>query len=130
VYLPDEIPGLPSSEPPTEQIDPEAVDFYTDRRFVNVLIKREHSLCFWCSRQLGSSYVLDHAIPIVKGGDNSYRNIVACCHECNALKQASEPEDFLRGLYRRGLLSQSELEERLLQLRRLLGGELVPEFQR
>lgn len=29
----------------------------------------------------------DHANPQAEGTDNSYRNIVADCHECNKLKQ-------------------------------------------
>ena len=62
----------------------------------------------------------------LKGGNNSYRNIVAACHKCNTRKQGSESEDFLRDLYRKGLLSESEIEGRLSALEALRNGDLRP----
>jgi hypothetical protein len=128
VLLPDEIPVLPSADVCEESVDIEAVDFYTERRLADVLLKREDSRCFYCLRELVSNWVLDHVVPTVNGGDNSYRNVVACCHECNAAKQASPALDFLRGLYRRGLLGPSEFDARKLALERLESGALVPEI--
>lgn len=84
VLLPDEIEGLPSSEVREEPVDIEAIDFYSNRRWADALLKREGSRCFYCLRELRSNWVLDHVVPAVNGGTNSYRNIVACCHECNA----------------------------------------------
>ncbi len=127
VLLPDEIPNLPSTDGPDDSIDFEAIDFYSERRYADALLKREDSRCFYCLRELRSNWVLDHVVPLVNGCDNSYRNIVACCHECNAAKQSSSAEDFLRDLYRRGLLGLSEFEARKLALEQLKAGRLVPE---
>ncbi len=41
--------------------------------------------------------------------NQSYRNIVVSCHQCNTTKQAREAVDFIRYLYRCGFLSQVEL---------------------
>jgi 5-methylcytosine-specific restriction endonuclease McrA len=128
VLLPDEIEHLPSTEARQEPIDIEEIDFYSERRWADALLKREGSRCFYCLRGLVSNWVLDHVVPTVYGGNNSYRNVVACCHECNAAKQASSASDFLRGLYRRGLLSPGELEARISALGRLQAGDLVPNF--
>lgn len=73
------------------------------------------------------NWVLDHVVPRVESDNNSYRNVVACCHECNAAKQASSAEDFLRDLYRRDLLKSPEFELRKLALAQLKSGHLVPE---
>ena len=129
VFLPDEIQGLPSlTWPESPSVDIETMDFYSDQRLANALLKREDSRCFYCLRELGSNWVLDHVVPLVNLGSNSYKNIVACCHECNAAKQGFTAEDYLRALYRRGLLALAEFEARKLILERLKSGHLVPEI--
>jgi 5-methylcytosine-specific restriction endonuclease McrA/predicted DNA-binding transcriptional regulator len=128
VLLPDEIQHLPSTDVREDPVDIEAIDFYSERRWADVLLKREGSRCFYCLRELVSNWVLDHVVPAVNGGGNSYRNVVACCHECNAAKQASSARNFLRELYRRGLLAPPEFEARTLALGRLESGDLVPEI--
>ena len=126
VLLPGEIEHLPSTDAGQAPTDIEEIDFYSQRRWADVLLKREGSRCFYCLRSLVSNWVLDHVVPSVHGGNNSYRNVVACCHECNAAKQATSASDFLRGLYRRGLLAPDELEARISALGRLQAGDLVP----
>ncbi|MCC7292270.1 MAG: hypothetical protein IT449_09445 [Phycisphaerales bacterium] len=60
--------------------------------------------------------------------DNSYRNVVGCCHECNSLNAGTAAADFLRILFRRGQLSSSDLETRLEVLSALTRGELKPDL--
>jgi 5-methylcytosine-specific restriction endonuclease McrA len=60
--------------------------------------------------------VFDHATPVAAGGDNSFRNIVACCFDCNTRKKDRPAEVFLRELYRSGRLSSPELDARLAAL--------------
>ena len=60
-------------------------------------------------------------------GDNSYRNVVAACRECNNRKNDSTAEDYVRGLYRESFLSGAELQDRLAKLGRLKNGELKPD---
>jgi hypothetical protein len=71
---------------------------------------------------------LDHVVSQLNGGDNSYKNIVASCHKCNNRKQGFDAEDFLRGLYRKGMLSESEFEGRLSALKALWQGDLKPDL--
>jgi len=126
VLLPDEIERVREAVVVPERVDIDAIDFYSDRRYLASLLAREEQACFYCRRALTEqTAVLDHVVAEVDGGGNTHRNIVAACHECNSAKQAERAEDFLRRLYRRGVLSQSELESRLLHLAQLQEGSLA-----
>lgn len=127
VRLPSEIPDV--VVPPAEKgvVDIEKIDFFSDRRFLGALLEREAYRCFYSLREVTKeNCALDHVVPAVKGGDNSYRNIVVSSHDINALKQGQDAEDFLRLLFRKGMLSPFELEERMETLRLLKSGRLVP----
>lgn len=127
VLLPSEIEGVVAGPEPLPTVDVETLDFFTDRRFLDALLARENGRCFYCLRSLRSeSCQLDHVTPQVVGLDNSYRNIVAACHDCNTQKQGAEGADFLRALYRRGVVSQADLGDRLDAIERLRSGHLVP----
>jgi HNH endonuclease len=69
--------------------------------------------------------VIEHVISR-PSGNNSYRNVVAACRDCNNRKGNSEAEDFLRVLFRERFLSNDEFEQRLSHLQRLQAGELRP----
>lgn len=126
VLLPTELVGIIPGEPP-QSIDIESLDF-SDRRFVPALLRRERSRCFYCLREIGdASCELDHVVSQADRRDHSYRNIVCACHSCNTTKQAADARDFVRSLYRKGTLSQADLEDRLEELTRLQGGRLVPD---
>jgi 5-methylcytosine-specific restriction endonuclease McrA len=127
VLLPEEIDGIVVEAGPAETVDMESLDFFTDRRFVDVLLVRESGRCFYCLRSVRKETCqLDHVTPQLAAGGNSYRNIVAACHECNTQKQGFEGDDFVRTLYRRGVLSQVELEGRLRAIEKLKAGNLAP----
>jgi HNH endonuclease len=127
VLSPSEIPGCLPLEATPEVLDLETFDFYTNPRGREAIMTREAGHCFYCLREVDrDSAVLDHAIPQVTRIDNSYRNVVACCHECNSLKSGTSAEDFVRLLYRRGRLSATELETRLSMIEALRRGELKP----
>lgn len=129
VLLPAEVDGIVPVEEPALPIDLESIDFFKSREYVGALVKREDGRCFYCLRKVDEEHCeLDHAVPQMHGVDNSYRNIVASCHECNTTKQGEDASDFLRSLYRSGLLSQSELEQRLSALDDLRNGKLVPDM--
>lgn len=127
VLLPEEL-GL--TEPGNESasnLNLDTLDFFTGRKYVAALLQRERGRCFYCLRSVDvQGCVLDHATPQVNGGDHSYRNVVVSCHECNSRKQGGDAADFLRGLYRRAVLSATELEERIASLEKLQNGGLVP----
>jgi hypothetical protein len=125
--LPREIEGVVVEAEPTQSVDVETLDFFTDRRFVDALLVREKGRCFYCLRGLRKETCqLDHVTPQVAARDNSYRNIVVACHECNTQKQGLEGADFVRALYRRGVVSQAELGDRLESIEKLRSGQLVP----
>ncbi len=122
VLLPAHIPGLATST--------ESARFDIERRHLQPLMERQQGACFYCLRVLTSeSAALDHVVPQVLGGDNSYRNIVVACDECNARKQALAADEYLRLLYRDGLLGQSDLKERLQTLAQITAGALMPAIQ-
>jgi len=69
---------------------------------------------------------LDHVVPRVRFGRNSYRNLVSCCIECNTRKADRPVRDFLRTIYRQGRLTAKELDARLRALKDLAAGKLRP----
>jgi 5-methylcytosine-specific restriction endonuclease McrA len=84
----------------------EEMDFWQDKTLREAIHARERSVCFYCLRRLTARVrCLDHVVPQVRRGSNSYRNIVSSCAECNALKGETPAEGFLRSLYRDGRLT-------------------------
>jgi len=69
---------------------------------------------------------LDHVVPAVRRGSNSYRNLASACAECNSQKGETAAEGFLRLLYRDGRLTASELTGRLRAVEALAAGKLRP----
>jgi hypothetical protein len=126
VFLPSEL-GIQAPKTEDIKIDIEEIDFFNGRKYISELIKRENGLCFYCLSEISpENCELDHVVSQLKGVNNSYRNIVAACHKCNTRKQSTDAEDFLRSHYRKGLLSEGELESRLSALEALKNGEFKP----
>jgi hypothetical protein len=125
--LPSEIPDIVVLPAQNVVVDIDKIDFFSDRRFLDALLEREGYRCFYSLREeTKENCALDHVVPAVKGGDNSYRNIVVSSHEINALKQDQDAEDFTRLLFRKGMLSHSDLEDRIEALQLLKTGQLAP----
>jgi len=126
VLLPEQIPGL-LVVTQTAPIEIEQLDFYQDRRYLEALMERQQGQCVYCLRMLtAESAVLDHLVSQMAGGSNSHKNIVVACHACNSGKQASSADEFLRLLYRQGVLGQDDLKARLELVSKISGGALVP----
>ena len=132
VRLPGEIRGVragrgargTAGRPGTANL--EEMDFWQDK-LREAIHARERSVCFYCLRRLTARVrCLDHVVPLVRAGSNSYRNLVSSCAECNALKGEIAAEDFLRSLYRDGRLTASELTGRLRAVEALAAGKLRP----
>jgi len=105
----------------------ESTDFLETRELREAIYAREEGRCFYCLRRVRpATRCIDHVIPQVRGGGNSYRNLVASCAECNAQKCEQSAEDFLRWLFREERLEASELKERLRALEELAAGKLRP----
>jgi hypothetical protein len=134
VRLPQEIRAVrsaglesPGSKPLRPHFRLEQTDFFKEGKFRNAIHAREGNLCFYCRKRMHNLVkCLDHVIPRVVSGLNSYRNLVSCCQECNSKKNDSTAPDFLRWLYREQRLTSDELKSRLRALDDLAAGRLVP----
>lgn len=105
----------------------ETRDFWKTWVLRKAIHDRERGSCFYCLRRtLPNVRCLDHVVPRVRYGRNSYRNLVSCCIECNTGKCDRCAADFLRILYRKGRLTAAELDARLLALKDLAAGKLRP----
>src|SRR5258708_6198260 len=93
-----------AGEPPAATI--ETTDFLKTWALRKAIHDRERGACFYCLRRtLANVRCLDHVVPRVRFGRNSYRNLVSCCIECNTRKGDRPAPDFLRTLYRQGRLT-------------------------
>ena len=105
----------------------ESTDFLKSWALRKAIHDRERGACFYCLRRTpGKVRCLDHVVPRVRFGRNSYRNLVSCCLECNTRKGDRTAPDFLRTLYRQGRLTPAELDARLRGLKDLAAGKLRP----
>jgi len=105
----------------------ETTDFLKSWALRKTIHDRERGACFYCLRRTPANVqCLDHVVPRVRFGRNSYRNLVSCCIECNTRKNDRPVPDFLRTLYRLGRLTPAELDARLRALKDLAAGKLRP----
>jgi len=134
VRLPHEIRAVrsagldaPGTKPICSAFRIERADFYNSLPLRRAIHAREAGLCFYCRKRLTPyTRCLDHVVPQVRSGRNSYRNLVSCCTQCNSEKNQHNATDFVRSLYRDQRLTASELTNRLRALETLAGGKLVP----
>jgi len=132
VKLPEDIRGCqgmvgsgPGCSP--RGVSLEETDFWETKALREAIHERERGRCFYClGRVTGRTRCLDHVVPQVQMGSNSYRNLVSSCMECNAQKGEMPAEDFLRWLCRERRLTSAELADRLRKLDALAAGELRP----
>src|SRR6266849_9446256 len=74
-----------AGEPPAATL--ETTDFLKTWALRKAIHDRERGACFYCLRRtLANVRCLDHVVPRVRFGRNSYRNLVSCCLECNSRK--------------------------------------------
>jgi 5-methylcytosine-specific restriction endonuclease McrA len=112
-----------------QAISIEEMDFFNLPAYRHAILRREEGRCFYCLRAINAeNYVIEHVVSR-PNGNNSYRNLVAACRQCNNRKGALPAEDFMRMLYRDEFLDATELENRFANLRKLQSGELKPVIQ-
>ncbi|MGH9860250.1 MAG: HNH endonuclease [Candidatus Acidiferrales bacterium] len=127
VRLPEEVRIHREKAPQHMLFDLETTDFMQAAKLRQSIYDRERGQCFYCFRHLPRNQEsLDHVLPRARRGRNSYRNLVACCLECNSQKGEKTAADHLRFLVRHGRLTSLELNERLRALRALAEGKLKP----
>jgi len=62
------------------------------------LFARDHYRCQYCGRVSAAlkpreSLTRDHVVPLSRGGDNSWRNVVTACSSCNTRKADALPSE-------------------------------------
>lgn len=58
------------------------------------ILMRDRYTCQYCLRGGSSAQLtLDHVVPRSRGGDSTWENLVACCHQCNNRKGNRTPEE-------------------------------------
>ena len=127
VLLPREIPGCVVERlPDGRRLD--GLDFYSSNVRRSAIYRRESGRCFYCLRRIRrGTQVIDHVVPHAQSGNmNSYRNLVACCLDCNMAKRYRPAAALLRDHFRNGKLDAIELQSRLKKLRELQRGKLKP----
>lgn len=126
VFLPSEIAGLLPVASAVAEFNLEDQDFFSVPENRKLILEREEWRCFYCLAKLDeNNHVIEHVVSRPEG-TNSYRNVVAACRRCNNRKSAVPVDDFLRTLYRDGILSGDELAIRTELLQRLKAGEHKP----
>lgn len=131
IFLPKEILGIVPLEIElmTDSNNIESIDFYEGRNYVDELLVREENKCFYTLQNITKeNCVLDHVIPQAKGGNNSYKNIVASSFDANSLKNDKDADDFAREIYRMGLINFDEMQGLLKKIELLQSGDLVPDI--
>lgn len=61
---------------------------------VTTLYSIQEGRCFYCDKEVGKVYHVDHWMPVSKGGANTSGNIVIACPPCNLSKSSRLPWDF------------------------------------
>jgi len=61
----------------------------------------KNSKCYWCKKQIEKKdIVIDHYVPLSKGGEHTLSNIVCSCKICNSKKYAKDPLVFANSIGR------------------------------
>lgn len=71
----------------------EAEGIYTSSD-IDVLLKTQKGLCWWCGVKLKGKYEIDHRIPLSRGGSNWPNNICLTCRRCNRSKSDKLPHEW------------------------------------
>jgi hypothetical protein len=124
--LPSEIPGLVPNPSAIHATDIEEMDFFGIVENRARILERDHWRCFYCLAKLDeNNHVLEHVVSRPEG-NNTYRNVVAACRRCNNRKGSTAAADYLRVIYREGILSGDDLTEAIARLAALQAGKLTP----
>lgn len=113
VHLPSDVPDcralMDSDLAVTEVEQKDERDYFSDPSRRLAILARDKNACVFCTAALSEdTFVLDHLVPIAKGGTNRKHNLAAACEVCNRRRSDLEPIEFLRENYRQQLITQEE----------------------
>lgn len=113
VHLPSDIAAcrqlIDQDATPVEVEEKDERDYYNDPDRRLEILARDKNGCIYCTKILSEdTFVLDHLLPVAKGGTNRKHNLGSSCESCNRRRGDSEPIQFLRENYRQQLLTQED----------------------
>jgi 5-methylcytosine-specific restriction endonuclease McrA len=109
--------------------DLEELNFLNHPARRKAIHEREGGRCFYClGKVTAQTRSLDHVVPRVELVDNTYRNLVSCCKDCNHHKNELPAIDYLCRLHRDKRLTAAELTGRMRAVDALSTGKLRPRF--
>jgi hypothetical protein len=112
VSLPSDIASCRQLIDKEIRIEPAKVDqqdYFNNLERRLVILSRDHQMCVYCTAALSEeNFVLDHLMPVARGGTNKKHNLVVACEVCNRRRGEIDPVPFLRENYRQQLLTQDE----------------------
>jgi len=123
IFLPEEINDIIPKKVEEIEIRLDDLDFYKIEKYRLSILKRENDQCFYCLSNINTdNFFIDHVIPQVENGNNSYKNCVASCINCNSNKQGIKASEFARSLFRKNLLIEHEFKSLLKKINQLKKG--------
>lgn len=61
---------------------------------IEALHQSQRGKCYWCNKDVGMDFHIDHYIPVARGGAHHISNLVLACEICNKRKSDRMPEVF------------------------------------
>jgi len=79
---------------------------------------RDNNVCAYCGEKFSSRHMtVDHIIPVVKGGKDSWLNCISACKSCNNRKAGRTPEEAGMKLLYQPIEPKTTLELALYKMR-------------
>ncbi len=114
VHLPSSIPACrklveEEEAKPIQFAEDDTLDYLNDPERRGKILHRDNGRCVYCLIEITEdSFVIDHLIPMSKGGANVKNNLVTSCISCNQRKADVDAVEFLLNNYRSCLITQEE----------------------
>lgn len=61
---------------------------------VELQLRTQNGLCWWCGKPHGEKYEVDHRVPLARGGSDAPENLCITCQKCNREKNAKLPHEW------------------------------------
>jgi 5-methylcytosine-specific restriction endonuclease McrA len=89
------------------------------------LFGRDRNMCCYCGEQFQHYNELsrDHVVPISRGGENTWTNVVTACHGCNSKKADKTPQEAKMPMLYVPYVPH-HYENMILQNRNILGNQM------
>lgn len=62
-------------------------------------VKAYGGKCHWCGKPIDGNPIVEHVIPLARGGTNYISNVVPSCNPCNTAKGTKLPHEFAGRLF-------------------------------